>query len=130
MTSSKDGRKSDGTFAAGNDYGTNPGGRPPEALSVRSQVKLRVAKDPKLMKKAISNMFEILADPKHPQFAKMLDTFVKLNGNYDPTEQKIDLTDNRNPFAGADPKKLEQLLNGRSHSTSDKSSTRKRPAKS
>lgn len=129
MISDKSGRNQDGTFKPGVSGGSN-GGRPPEILSVRSQVKLRVSKDPKLMRKAIDNMFAILADPTHPQFAKMLDTFVKLNGNYDPTEQKIDLNDNRNPFAGADPSKLEKLLNGRSHSKSDKSGTSKQSKKS
>jgi hypothetical protein len=100
-------RNNDGTFKAGNVGG----GRPPENLSVRAQTKLRVARDPELLQNALDNMFEILTDPEHPFFAKMLDTFVKLNGNYDPAETK-DVTRRPvdRPLEGFNISQLEKLL--------------------
>lgn len=85
----KVGRKSDGTFDKGNSYGRNPGGRPSEDLSVRSQVKLRIAQNPELLQKAIDNLFKILDNPDDSRWTKAYEMLVKLNGNFDPDETKL-----------------------------------------
>ena len=86
----KHGRNPDGTFAQGNQEGLgNNGGRPTEDLSVRSQVKLRIQKNPQLLQRAIDGMFAILSNPDDPRWPKVYETMVKLNGNFDPDETKL-----------------------------------------
>lgn len=84
----KCGRNADGTFAAGNTIGVGYGGRPKEALSFRDQVKIRAAKDPKMVQSAIDTLVKIANDPEHPKCVEAIDKLIKLNGNYDPQETK------------------------------------------
>ena len=84
------GRNLDGTFTKGHTISVgNNGGRPTEDLSVRSQVKLRIQKNPQLLQKAIDGMFDILANPEDPRWPKVYETMIKLNGNFDPDETKL-----------------------------------------
>lgn len=118
----KHGRNPDGTFAPGNKEGLgNNGGRPTEDLSVRSQVKLRIAKDPDQLQKAIDGMFAILANPEDPRWPKVFETMVKLNGNFDPSETKLtgELTHQR-PYEGMTKDELRAALQkGKSSAESD-----------
>ena len=83
------GRNSDGTFSTGNQISVgNNGGRPLKDLSIRHQVKLRISKDPDLIQKTLDGMFKILSDYNHPQYIRMLDIFIRINGNFDPIETK------------------------------------------
>lgn len=89
-TNEKLGRNSEGKFIPGNKESVgNNGGRPAEDLSVRAQVKLRIAKDPDLLQRAIDGMFSILANPEDTRWPKVYETMVKLNGNFDPDETKL-----------------------------------------
>ena len=88
----KVGRKSDGTFAPGNTFGRNPGGRPTEEMSFRHQMKLRAAKEPELIQKVIQNLIAIASDPDHPKCVEAAEKLIKLNGNYDPAESKSEVT--------------------------------------
>lgn len=97
----KVGRKSDGTFAPGNSFGKNSGGRPPEDMSFRAQVKLRAAKNPKMVQNAIDTLVAIANNPDHPKCVEAIDKLIKLNGNYDPQETK-DVT----------PQKQERIYKG------------------
>ena len=88
-TTTKLGRNSDGTFAAGNQIGLgNNGGRPAECMSFREQVKIRASKDPSLVDDAINTLIAIANDPTHPKCVDAIDKLIKLNGNYDPAETK------------------------------------------
>ena len=109
-TSAKVGRKSDGTFAKGNEYGKNSGGRPPEDMSFRHQVKLRASKDPKMVKDAINTLIKIASDPENPKCIEAIDKLIKLNGNYDPQETK-DVTPKAkpNPFENLTEEELRKL---------------------
>lgn len=113
-TDEKHGRNMDGTFAPGHKFGgSENSGRPPEDLSVRSQVKLRIQKDPDLLQKAIDGMFAILANPEDPRWPKVYETMVKLNGNFDPDETK--LTGNMNftqqrPYEGMTKEEIRAAL--------------------
>ena len=91
-TPSKVGRKSDGTFAKGNTYGKNPGGRPPEDMSFRHQMKVRASKDPNIVKNVLQNLINIASDPNNPKCVEAAEKLIKLNGNYDPTESKSEVT--------------------------------------
>ena len=90
----KSGRNQDGTYRKG--HSGNPtgegAGRPAECLSFREQVKLRAAKNPKLVTNAIDTLEKIASDPEHPKCIEAIDKLIKLNGNYDAQETK--LTDN------------------------------------
>ena len=117
----KPGRNADGTFAPGNKEGLgNNGGRPTEDLSVRSQVKLRISKDPALLQNAIDSMFSILSNPDDPRWPKVYETMVKLNGNFDPSETKLtgDITHNR-PYEGMSKEQILAALKGNSSAKSD-----------
>jgi len=92
----KVGRKSDGTFAKGNTFGKNPGGRPSEDMSFRHQMKLRAAKEPELIQNVIDNLVKIASDPDHPKCVEAAEKLIKLNGNYDPAESKSEVTGNLN----------------------------------
>jgi len=92
----KVGRKSDGTFAKGNTFGKNPGGRPSEDMSFRHQMKIRASQEPELVQKVINNLIKIASDPDHPKCVEAAEKLIKLNGNYDPAESKSEVTGSLN----------------------------------
>lgn len=92
----KVGRKSDGTFAKGNTFGKNPGGRPMEEMSFRHQMKIRASQEPELVQKVIQNLIKIASDPDHPKCVEAAEKLIKLNGNYDPAESKSEVTGSLN----------------------------------
>lgn len=116
---SKLGRNQDGTYKKG--YSGNPtgegAGRPIEALSFRQQVKIRAAKDPKLVDDAIDTLIRIANDSSNPQCINAVDKLIKLNGGYDPAETKAevsaDVKANDRPLIGLTVDELKKLL-GRS----------------
>ena len=90
------GRKSDGTFAKGNTFGKNNGGRPMEEMSFRHQMKIRASQEPELVQKVINNLVKIASDPDHPKCVEAAEKLIKLNGNYDPAESKSEVTGSLN----------------------------------
>ena len=112
----KVGRKSDGTFAKGNTFGKNPGGRPSEDMSFRHQMKVRASQEPELVQKVIDNLIEIASDPDHPKCVEAAEKLIKLNGNYDPAESKSEVTGSLNtkvensPFSQLTKEDLLKLL--------------------
>ena len=128
MTSEKGGRNADGTFAPGNrPVVTENYGRKPRPFSSRELAKIYGAKeDPKTKKSRLQAVIDKLYEMAASGDVQAIDKVIKLTGNYDPTEQKIDLNDNRNPFAGVDPKKLEKALGTNTkRTTSSQSGTSK-----
>lgn len=90
-TSKQLGRNSDGTFAKGNQLSVgNKGGNTPKPWSLRQQAKTRAKKDPKMVQQAIDSMINVVSDPSHPQFASVLDKFIRVLDGYDPTESKTE----------------------------------------
>lgn len=112
----KNGRKSDGTFAKGNTFGKNPGGRPSEEMSFRHQMKIRASQQPELVQKVIDNLIEIASNPDHPKCVEAAEKLIKLNGNYDPAESKSEVTGSLNtkvensPFKDLTKEDLLKLL--------------------
>lgn len=112
----KSGRNQDGTYKKG--YSGNPtgegAGRPSEALSFRQQVKIRAAKDPDLVNDAIDTLIRIANDSSNPQCINAVDKLIKLNGGYDPTETKAevsaDVKAGERPLIGLTVDELKKLL--------------------
>lgn len=83
-------RNADGTFKKGNAGG----GRKPECMSARSLARIMVEDNPKLLEKALGNLFDIASDKEDTQSVSAIDKVIKLLGNYDPQETK-DVTPKR-----------------------------------
>jgi len=113
ITSEKRGRNPDGTFKKGNQIGKgNKGGRPTEDMSFRHQVKIRAQKDPSLVKKVIDNLIDIASDSDNPRCLDAIEKLIKLNGNYDPSESKTELSGKVEgaSFANLSAKEVDKLL--------------------
>lgn len=111
--SNKTGRNPDGTFAPGNPQSKNgKGGRPTEPFSFRERAKIMAKKDPKLVQGVIQNLIEIASDKEHPKCTDAADKLIKLIGNYDPSEQKTELSGKVEgaPFSNLSAKEVESLL--------------------
>jgi len=111
IASLKSGRNPDGTFAKGNKPKiTENYGRPPECMSARAQARLMVQKNPKKLRDALNNLFEIAANAKDSQCVSAIDKVIKLLGNYDPQETK-DVTEREkpNPFDNLTEEELRKL---------------------
>jgi hypothetical protein len=89
----KSGRNPDGTFAKGNKPKiTENTGRPSTPWSVREQAKLRAKRDPALIKDLLNTLIRIAKDPEHSKCIEAADKLIKLLGNYDPAENKTELS--------------------------------------
>lgn len=89
-------RNPDGTWpkgVSGNPTGEG-GGRPSNAFSFRAIAKIRAQEvDEKTGKPkvelAVDQLEKIALDPSHPRQLEALDKWIKLNGNYDPSESVL-----------------------------------------
>lgn len=108
----KRGRNADGTFAKGNTIGNGYGGRPKEDMSFRHQVKLRAQNNPELIQKAIDTLVAVALDKDHPKCMEAMEKLIKLNGNFDPSESKTELSGKVEgaPFSNLSAKEVESLL--------------------
>lgn len=115
---SKTGRNQDGTYKKGYSGNLSGGGRPVEELSFRRQVKLRAQKDPAMVQDAIDTLIRIANSPDNPQCINAIDKLIKLNGNYDPTEAKVEASADvrafERPLAELNIDELKKLLGEKS----------------
>lgn len=108
----KVGRKSDGTFAPGNTFGKNPGGRPKDAFSYRAIAKVMASEDPDSITNGVKTLHDIVKSAETSPMEKMkaLELLIKLNGNFDPQETK-DVSEKEvfNPFENLTEDELRKL---------------------
>nr|DAX98108.1 MAG TPA: hypothetical protein [Caudoviricetes sp.] len=106
------GRKSDGTFAPGNTFGRNPGGRPKDAFSYRAIAKVMASEDPDSITDGVKTLHNIVKSAETSPMEKMkaLELLIKLNGNFDPQETK-DVSEKEifNPFENLTEDELRKL---------------------
>ena len=106
------GRKSDGTFAPGNTFGKNPGGRPKDAFSYRAIAKVMASEDPDSITNGVKTLHDIVKSAETSPMEKMkaLELLIKLNGNFDPQETK-DVSEKEifNPFENLTEDELRKL---------------------
>ena len=106
------GRKSDGTFAPGNTFGRNPGGRPKDAFSYRAIAKVMASEDPDSITNGVKTLHDIVKSIETTPMEKMkaLELLIKLNGNFDPQETK-DVSEKEvfNPFENLTEDELRKL---------------------
>ena len=106
------GRKSDGTFAPGNTFGRNPGGRPKDAFSYRAIAKVMASEDPDSITNGVKTLHDIVKSNETSPMEKMkaLELLIKLNGNFDPQETK-DVSEKEifNPFENLTEDELRKL---------------------
>jgi len=106
------GRKSDGTFAPGNTFGRNPGGRPKDAFSYRAIAKVMASEDPDSITNGVRTLHDIVKSVETSPMEKMkaLELLIKLNGNFDPQETK-DVSEKEifNPFENLTEDELRKL---------------------
>lgn len=106
------GRKSDGTFAPGNTFGRNPGGRPKDAFSYRAIAKVMASEDPDSITNGVKTLHDIVKSAETSPMEKMkaLELLIKLNGNFDPQETK-DVSEKEvfNPFENLSEEELRKL---------------------
>ena len=106
------GRKSDGTFAPGNTFGRNPGGRPKDAFSYRAIAKVMASEDPDSITNGVRTLHDIVKSIETSPMEKMkaLELLIKLNGNFDPQETK-DVSEKEifNPFENLTEDELRKL---------------------
>lgn len=106
------GRKSDGTFAPGNTFGRNPGGRPKDAFSYRAIAKVMASEDPDSITNGVKTLHDIVKSAETSPMEKMkaLELLIKLNGNFDPQETK-DVSEKEivNPFENLTEDELRNL---------------------
>lgn len=110
----KGGRKADGTFAKGNKPKiTSNYGRPIQQFSYRAMAKVRASKDPERVEKDLDALDKILDSEATSPMERMkaLELKIKLNGGFDPVENK-DVTPKEeptNPFANLTEAELRKL---------------------
>ncbi len=95
-TPEKVGRKSDGTFAEGNEFGKNSGGRPQDRFSHRAIAAQRAMKDPSRIKKDLKVLDDIIdsEDASPAEKVKAIETKAKLFGGFDVQETKTTVEGN------------------------------------
>ena len=105
----KNGRKTDGTFAKGNNFGQ---GRPRNEYSYRAMAKKMAAEDPERITKDLKILNNIVDSDSSSPMEKMkaLELLIKLNGNFDPQETK-DVSEKEvfNPFENLTEDELRKL---------------------